>query len=135
MRTVCLWRHSGRHDDRRSERRGYLAGGSVECCVDRRLACRLGNRVGDDAAGRGFCRTADTTPGASNYRHATYRLRRLASSFKGKRRRRDIGPLWLLYREHSVPQFAFFAVFGLHDFLPKSFRMSVDKASARVAAV
>jgi hypothetical protein len=43
--------------------------------------------------------------------------------------------LWLLYREHSVPQFAFFAVLGLHDFLPKSLRMSVAKAPACVATV
>ena len=76
-----VWRHSGRHNDRRRQRRGHLAGGSVELYVDRRLACRLGNRLGGNAAARGFCRTADAALGAGDHQPASHQLRRLASSF------------------------------------------------------
>src|ERR1700739_3362003 len=39
--------------------------------------------------------------------------------------------MWLLYREHSAPQFAFYRVLGLHDFLPKSHRLGVSPRGSR----
>jgi hypothetical protein len=38
----------------------------------------------------------------------------------------------LLYREHSIPQFAFYSVLGHHGFLPESHHMYADVAPARV---
>jgi hypothetical protein len=76
-----VWRHSGRHNDRRRRAVATLRVAPLSLYVDRRLACRLGNRLGGNAAARGFCRTADAALGAGDHQPASHQLRRLASSF------------------------------------------------------
>ena len=38
----------------------------------------------------------------------------------------------MLYREHSIPQFAFYSVLGCQSFLQESYQRSADKAPSRV---